>query len=68
MQHEADAGSRLLSEPGVSSFLRDDIENFNPTAYYDHFCSTFPTFMVTLAAVAVKQGVISDATLQVYFS
>ena len=54
VQREADKGCRLLSEPGPSAFLREDVENFEPDDYYDLFCSTFPTFMISLVAVAVK--------------
>ena len=69
VQREADKGSRLLNEPGPSAFLREDVEQFEPNDYYDLFCSTFPTFMISLVAVAVKgQSKLSRDTVQVGLS
>ena len=66
VQREADKGSRLLNEPGPSAFLREDVEQFEPNDYYDLFCSTFPTFMISLVAVAVKgQSLLKKETVQV---
>ena len=55
IRKEVDDGCRLLDEPEPTAFSREDIDEFEPTGYYNSLCETFPTYM-TAAVAATASG------------
>ena len=64
VKKEVNEGCKLMSEPEPATFERNDIEDFDPAAYYDSLCGTFPTYMTSLVA-ATASGRYGEETMQV---
>ena len=67
MKKEVDDGCKLLDEPEPPAFSRKDIDEFDPAAYYDSLCETFPTYM-TSAVAATASGSYGEDTMRVVLS
>ena len=57
VQKEADDGCRAiaLTEVGPSNFQREVIDSLDMEVNYERLCSTFPTLMAGMVAVATKE-------------